>query len=457
MADGLPLPQRGYAVAVTGLGTLMAMMDVTIANVALPTIARELGTTASASIWIVNAYQLSTAILIVPLASLGDIVGHARVFRFGLVLFVLASLACASSRTLGALVAARALQGVGAAANTATVGALNRHAYPSAMLGRAAGQGALMVALGAAAGPVVGGAILAVAPWPWLFAINAPLGLGALLLSLRFLPRVQGNARAFDWAGAGLSMLSFGLSIAAIDAVGHRARPALAAAAAAGTVVVGIAFVRRERRAARPLFGLDLFAQPVFALSIASSVTAFIAQTIAYVALPFLFQLFLGRTPLGTGLLMLPWLAAAAVAAPVAGRLSDRFSAGRLGAAAMVLFAAGLLSLALLPVPASTLDVLWRMTVCGVAWGFFQSPNNRTILASTPRERTGAAQGMLATARLTGQTVGAALVALLFGVAGAQLSAGLIALGQIRLAVATAAGFAVAAAVASALRRSALT
>lgn len=450
--DGLPLPQRRYAIVVTALGTLMSMMDLTIANVALPTIARDLGTSAAASIWVVNAYQLTVTMLIVPLASLGDIVGYGRVFRTALIVFVVGSAACVASHSLLALALARALQGVGAAGMTTTIGALNRNAYPRAMLGRAAGQGALMVAVGAAAGPVVGGTLLAFAPWPWLFAINLPIGLAALLLSLRFLPRVAGSGHRFDWPSAGLSVLAFGALIASIDAVGHHERPALSAATIVAAAVLGTVFVRRQLRLATPLFAVDLFAQRAFALSIVSSVTSFIAQTVAYVALPFLFQGLLGRTPFATGMLMLPWLVAAAVMAPIAGRLSDRYAAGVLGGIGMVLLAAGLCALALLPDHAPTLDVVWRMVLCGVGYGFFQSPNNRTILSAAPRERTGAAQGILASARLTGQTLGAALVALVFGTALGAHAAGTAAAGEVRFALALATGFALAAAVASVLR-----
>jgi DHA2 family multidrug resistance protein-like MFS transporter len=455
--DGLPPARRRWAIVATGLGTLLAMMDVTIANVALPTIANDLGTTASASIWIVNAYQLTMTMLIMPVSSLGDIVGYGRVYRVGLIVFIAGSVACTFSRTLAVLALSRAVQGCGAAAMTTTIGSLNRHAYPRSMLGRSAGQGALFVALGAAAGPVVGGTLLGFAPWPSLFAINIPLGLLALVLSLKYLPRVAGTGHRFDWPSAVLSAATFGLLVWTIDALGHHDRPLLVIAAALATAAVGVVFVARQLRLEIPLFGVDLFRQAVFSLSIAASVTSFIAQTVAYVALPFLFQNVQGRTPFATGLLMLPWLIAAAAMAPLAGRLSDRYEPRVMGALGMIVLAAGLLALALLPANASTLDVVWRMALCGVGYGLFHSPNNRTILAGTPRERTGAAQGILATARLTGQTLGAALVALVFGASlEAGHSAGAAGGAEIALALTLATGFALVAGVASYARRSSL-
>lgn len=453
--EGLPPARRRWAIVATALGTLLSMMDVTIANVALPTIASDLGTSASASIWVVNAYQLTMTMLIMPLSSLGDIVGYGRVYRAGLIVFVLGSIACTFSRSLAVLALSRALQGCGAAAMTTTIGSLNRHAYPPSMLGRAAGQGALMVAVGAAAGPVVGGTILGFAPWPWLFAINIPLGALALALSLRFLPQVEGTRHRFDWPSALLSAATFGLLVATIDALGHHDRPVVVGVAAVATAVIGSVFVARQLRLEIPMFGVDLFGKAVFSLSIAASVTSFIAQTVAYVALPFLFQNVLGRTPFATGLLMLPWLVAAAAMAPLAGRFSDRYEPGLMGGIGMVVLAAGLLALALLPAHATTLDVVWRMVLCGVGYGLFHSPNNRMILAGAPRARTGAAQGILATARLTGQTLGAALVALVFGASlEAGRRAGVASAGEITVALVLATGFALAAGVASYARRS---
>ncbi len=452
--DGLPLAQRRWAILATALGTLLSMMDSTIANVALPTIARDLGSTASAAIWIVNAYQFAIVILIVPLASLGDIVGYARIYRIGLVVFIVASLACALCPTLPLLALARVLQGIGAAAMTTTIGSLNRNAYPRAMLGRAAGQGALMVAIGAAAGPVVGGTVLAFAPWPWLFLINIPLGGIAFAIAARSLPRMAGSGHPFDWPSALLSAASFGLLIATIASIGHHEPSLYVGGAVLSTIAIGTIFVRRQYRLPVPLFGVDLFRKPVFSLSIVASVTSFMSQTIAYVALPFLFQNSLGLTPFATGILMVPWLAAAGVMAPIAGRLSDRFEPGIMGGIGMAIMGFGLFTLAVLPQHAAAIDVVWRMTLCGFGYGFFQSPNNRTILGSVARERTGAAQGILATARVVGQSLGAAAVALLFG-AVLEERVGAAPHGAIVFALQIAVAFALIAAVASAFRRSA--
>ncbi len=417
--DGLPPPQRYWAIAVVALGITMAVLDSAIANVALPTIAKDLNAAPADSIWVVNAYQLVITILMLPLASLGEVVGYRRVYRVGLVVFTLASLGCALSDSLVMLSAARVVQGVGAAAMLSVNSALVRFIYPSRLLGRGIGINAFVVAVSAAVGPTVAAGILSIASWPWLFAVNVPIGL-ATLAAARMLPRTPRSGRRFDVPSALLNALFFGLLIIAIDSVGHGGQPLYAALALAGAALSGVALVIRQLPQTSPLLPVDLLRIPIFALSIATSVCSFAAQMLAYVSIPFYFQDLLGRSDVATGLLMTPWPLATAVLAPIAGRLADRHSAGVLGALGLVIFAAGLLSLALLPAAPGNADIIWRMALCGAGFGLFQSPNNRAIITSAPRERSGGASGMLGTARLLGQTIGAALVALMFSLVGGR-------------------------------------
>jgi MFS transporter, DHA2 family, multidrug resistance protein len=416
-SDGLPVPQRYGAMLTIAIGITMSVLDSAIANVALPTIAKEMQASPAASIWVVNAYQLAITILMLPLASLGEIVGYRRVYRIGLVVFTLASLGCALATSLPLLTAARVLQGIGAAGVLSVNGALVRFIYPRHMLGRAIGLNAVVVAMSAALGPTVAAAILAIASWPWLFAINVPIGAVALALA-RTLPRVPRAKRRFDWVSALLNAAFFGLLITALDGAGHGERTLGVLAVALAALVAGVALVLRQLPQTSPLLPVDLLRIPIFALSIATSVCSFMAQMLAYVALPFYLQDALGRSQVETGLLITPWPLATAVAAPLAGRLADRYPAGALGGIGLTVFAAGLLSLSLLPVHPGNTDIAWRMALCGFGFGLFQSPNNRAILGSAPRERSGGASGMLGTARLLGQTAGAALMALMFNLFG---------------------------------------
>jgi MFS transporter, DHA2 family, multidrug resistance protein len=417
--DGLPLPQRRWAMLAIGLAIMMAVLDGTIANVALPTIARELNATPADSVWVVNAFQLVITVLMLPLASLGEIVGYRRIYRIGLAVFTLSSLACALSDSLVALTLARVAQGVGAAGIMSVNAALVRFIYPRERLGRGIGIIAMVVAVSAAVGPTVAAAILSVASWPWLFAVNVPIGI-ATLVAGRGLPRTPRAARGFDYLSAVLNALFFGLLIVAIDSVGHGERAAVVALAFLGAALAGVALVLRQLPQSSPLLPVDLLRIPLFALSIGTSVCSFTAQMLAYVSIPFYFQDALGRDAVATGLLITPWPVAAAVMAPIAGRLADRYPAGILGALGMGLFAAGLALLALLPASPGDANIAWRMALAGAGFGLFQSPNNRAIITSAPAVRSGGASGMLGTARLLGQTTGAALVALMFGLAGAH-------------------------------------
>ncbi len=412
--DGLPFPQRAWAIAAIGLSITMAVMDSSIANVALPTIAKDLNTAPSFSIWIVNGYQLAIMVSLLPLSALGDIIGFRKVYLGGLIVFTLASLACAFSTTLGQLAAARVLQGFGAAGITGVNIALVRFVYPRQQLGRGIGINAVIVAISAAAGPTIAAGILAIANWPWLFAVNVPLGLGALAIGWKNLPHSPLSPHPFDWISAILSAVTFGLLIGSIDLLGHGQPFGLFLLEMLGVAAIGYWLVRRQLSLPSPLLPIDLMRIPVFALSVGTSICSFAAQMLALVSLPFLFQIDLKFSAIETGLFITPWPIAIGIVAPIAGRLSDRYSAGLLGGIGLLVFAAGLLSLAFLPAAPSHFDIVWRMALAGIGFGFFQSPNNRAMIGVAPRERSGGASGMLGTARLLGQTSGAAIVALLF-------------------------------------------
>jgi DHA2 family multidrug resistance protein-like MFS transporter len=411
-ADGLPPPQRNLAILTIALGLVMAVIDGSIANVALPTIARDLDASPAFSIWIVNGYQLAITISLLPLASLGEIIGYRRVYLAGMLLFTLASLFCALAHTLPLLTIARIIQGFGAAGILSVNTALVRFIYPHSLLGRGIALNALVVAISAAVGPTVASVILAVGTWPYLFAINVPLGVVTLALGMRYLPHTRPAAHAFDWQSAGLSAIAFGLGIAAIDSAGHGEALYFWVAEFAIAAVAGVLLVYRQTHLPAPLLPVDLLRIPIFALSIGTSIASFSGQMLAFVSMPFYLENHFGYTAVQIGLLVTPWPIAVAFAAPLAGRLVERYPAGLLGGIGLFIFAAGLASLAFMPEAASPLDVAWRMALAGAGFGLFQTPNNRTMIAAAPRERSGGASGMLGTARLLGQTVGAALVAL---------------------------------------------
>jgi DHA2 family multidrug resistance protein-like MFS transporter len=439
--DGLPVPQRYWSALAIWLALTMAVLDGAIANVALPTIARELAAAPDQSIWVVNGFQLAVVVSLLPLAALGEMIGYRRVFLAGVILFTAASLGCALAQSLPVLIFTRVIQGLGSGGIMSVNGALLRFSYPQRSLGRGIGLNALVVSAAAAFGPTVASAILALGPWEWLFAVNIPIGIFAFLVGRAALPFNMTSGK-LDLPSTVLNVATFGLGFIGIDVLTRGGDPWIGGAELGAAVFTGLALILRTRAQPRPLVPLDLLGNKIFTLTVATSIASFAAQMLAFVSLPFYLQGVLHRSQVDTGLLMTPWPVAAGIAATVAGRAADRFPAAILSGAGLAALALGLLSLSLLSADAGSLAIAWRMAVCGLGFGFFQSPNNRTMLSSAPMERSGAAGGMLATARLTGQTIGATVAAISFRFAS---SAEPVALGVAAL-------FAAAAAVASVSR-----
>ncbi len=439
--DGLPGSRRIWSALAIWLGIAVSVLDSSVANVALPSIAHQLHARPADSTWVLNAYQIGVVVTLLPLAALGERIGYRRVYLSGLALFTLASLGCALSGSLGALIGWRLVQGLGASGISAVNGALVRFTYPQSRLGRGLGLNALVVASAGALGPTIASAILAVANWHWLFAVNVPICLFNLALAYRALPYSERTETRLDWVSGGLSAVAFSVVFLGVDTL--RTRTGLGAAEIAAALALAALLIRREAGVPRPLIPIDLMRIPVFALSVSASVCAFAAYNLAFTALPFYFEQALGRNQVQTGLLITPWPAALAVVAPLAGRISDRVPAGLLGGIGLLVLAAGLALMATLGRQSSDLDIVWRMAICGVGFGLFQSPNNRTMMTAAPRDRSGAAGGMLATARLTGMITGTALVAAIFGLAGRNAE-------PVDLSIA--AGLAIVAAVASVAR-----
>ncbi|CAN5867274.1 MFS transporter [soil metagenome] len=412
------MPTERRAMAAVLLAVALATLDTAIANTALPAIAADLNAPPAASVWVINAYQLAMVATLLPFAALGDIVGHRRVYLGGLALFTVASLACALVNTLPTLAAARALQGIGASAIMSVNVALIRFIYPPMRLGRGVGLNALVVGVSFAVGPTVASLVLAMASWHWLFAINVPLGLIALAFALPALPHTTRGKHGFDPWAALLSVVAFASLILALGAAAQREALHLVLVPLVIALVFGGLLMKREVGHPAPMLPVDLLRRPMFALSTVTAMCSFAAQGLAFVSLPFYFETVLHRSQVDTGFLMTPWPVLVALAAPIAGRLSDRYPPGLLGGIGLAILAAGLASLAMLPADPHAMEIVLRMAVCGVGFGFFQSPNLKALMASAPPDRSGGASGVIATARLLGQTTGAALVALCFGIAG---------------------------------------
>ncbi|MCD0501604.1 MFS transporter [Bordetella petrii] len=392
------------------LGVAVITLDISLTSTAVPAIAQGIGSTAASTIWIINIYYLAVIAALLPLAALGEIYGHRRVFLAGLAVFALGSLASGLASSLPTLMAGRGLLGLGSAAISATTPALIKHLYPAAKLGRGLGLYAMIVGIAFALGPTAASAILSAVEWRWLFLLNAPVALLAVVLAFKRLPPTERNVRSFDAVSALLCAGMFACLLYGIAGMAHlgwrHVIPAFIAAAACAYWLR-----RRESGLAAPILAVDLFRIRLFTLSSATAVCAFAIQGLVFVVLPFLFQFKLGYSQVEAGFLITPWPVTLAIMTLVAAPLSERITPGVLGGLGLLIVAAGLVSLATIPDAAGPFDIAWRLVLCGVGFGFFQSPNMVAMMSSAPRDRSGGAGGILAASRLLGQSVGAAAVA----------------------------------------------
>ena len=392
------------------LSVAMVTIDISLTSTALPAIAASLNESPASTIWVINIYYLTVVASLLPLGALGEIVGHRRVFLMGMVVFAIGALASGLSDALVALMASRGFQGIGAAAISATTPALIKTLYPPEKIGRGLGLYAMVVGVAFTAGPTMVSAVLSVASWPWLYLGTLPLILLALFLALKGVPNTPRAARAFDPIAAVLCALMFVALLTAISNASHlRLIPMTVGAAA--TLLFGYALAQRERGKAAPVLALDLFRIRLFALSSLTSITAFVVQALVFVVLPLLFTINLGFSEVQAGLLITPWPAALVIMNGISGRLSEHIKPGVLGAIGMGTVAVGLSLVATLSASPSAWDIGWRLAICGVGFGLFQSPNMVALMNSAPKDRSGSAGGILATSRLFGQSLGAAAVA----------------------------------------------
>ena len=413
--DGLHRPQIYYAMVAIFSGLFLSVIDGSICNVALPSISKELQVSSSDSIWIVNGFQLVVMMFLLPFSSLGELKGFKQVYLTGLVVFLLGSLCCTFSVTLIQLVLSRMLQGLGAAMVMSVNGSLVRLIYPEKHLPKGFGLNAMVVALAAVTGPTLAAAILAVASWPWLFAINIPVGLVTFCFAWKYLPdnptRIEG--RRFDYRSACLNVLTFGFFIGTLEAYAHGAALTWVLGGLALLVVIGTFFVRQQLIQSYPMLPFDLLRIPVFSLSVMTSICSFTSQMLAMVSIPFLLHHSFGFDAVRTGLFMTALPLVIVFASPVAGFLVGRIHAGLLGALGLLVMSSGCFLLSFMPVSAPQVLLIAGLMLCGLGFGLFQSPNNHLLLSSAPAHRCGGASGMQATARLVGQTAGATLVTLL--------------------------------------------
>ena len=404
---------RKYA-AVTAILTvlIMTVLDVTVVNVALPVLAVEFGVSDSYTVWIVTAYQLVITMLLLPLSSSGDLYSYRKTFLTGVTIFTCSSIFCAASQSFAMIIISRIIQGVGAACVMGVNIALTRLIYPKEVLGRGLALNAMVIAIATAAGPTIAGAILSVASWHWLFLINVPFGKKLLPENLP-----KKDKSRYDWISSIENMVVFGLIFYSLGSFARQGNIPTNICLLLTGAAIGALYIRRQKSRPNPMLPVDLFGIRLYSLSIITSICSFVAQNVAMIAFPFLFLSGLGFSEITTGFLMTPWPLATMIISPLAARFVERHNPGVTAAAGMSVYAIGIVLLLLLPsTGTSEWNIAWRMAVCGIGFGLFQTPNNIVMVIATPVKRTGGAGGMQSTARLTGQTFGATIVTMIFAV-----------------------------------------
>ncbi|GAC1349105.1 MAG: MFS transporter [Ktedonobacteraceae bacterium] len=415
--DGVERANKWAVLAIVAVGVFMATLDSSIVNISLPTIARSFGVPLSGAIeWVIIAYLVVIAGVLLTVGRLADMLGHKPIWATGLVIFTLGSAICGAAPSLGLLIAARGLQGLGGALIMAISPAMLTGAFSARERGRALGLNAVVVALGVSTGPTLGGIITTHLSWRWIFFVNIPIGIVGVTATLLVLTeRMRRGRGLFDPAGAvllavGLVALTLGLSFG--QEWGWFS-PLLVGTLTAGVLALIILYVV-EKRVTHPIITLSLLHQRVFLSANLSLVLSFLALFAVSFMLPFYLEELRGFATEQAGLLLTPLPLTIAIFAPFSGSLADRIGTRWLAAGGLALACIGLLLISQLNAQSSIWDIIWRLVITGLGQALFQSPNNSALMGAAPREQQGSASGFLATGRVVGQSLSVALAGAVF-------------------------------------------
>lgn len=399
-----------------GLGVFMGTLDMSIVNISLPTLVEQLHTKFATVQWVVLGYVLVITSTMLGAARLGDMYKRKKLYNGGLVVFTLGSLLCGLSPNVGWLITFRVLQGCGAVITQALGTAIIVEAFPPYERGRALGMIGSIVSVGISLGPAIGGLIIGLVGWRWVFLINVPIGIIALLAALRFLlttPPHQVN-QSFDGTGALILLISlacFALSMTMGQNQGFR--NSLVQGLFITSVVGMILFLVVEKKVKHPMVDLSLFRNIPFSLSLMMGFFAFVTLSGVFL-MPFFLQLVKHYPPQQMGIMMMLTPVTMGLIAPVSGMLSDRFGTRGISMIGLLFIAGGCLSISTLTSDVGVLGYLLRVFPLGIGLGLFQSPNNSAIMGAAPPERLGVASGLLALSRNLGQTTGIPIMGAIF-------------------------------------------
>lgn len=408
--SGTPLSTH-FAFVTVLIAVWAIVLESTAVNVALPFIAADFDVSAATATWIVGMSQFIIVALLLPMASLGETIGYRRLFLSGMLLFSIASVGCILAPSFNALVAARAVQAVGTAATMSLSFAMARTIYADRNLGAAIGILATAVAIASSGGPAIAGFLLEFSGWRGVFGLMLACSTLGFVGGSLLLPPNKPSDRRFDIKSSVLVALTLACVLYVLNGFANDWSLWSITAAAGASVLGFIVLTRTSKGKEGAVFPLDLLALPVFSLSVIASICAFSAQFLGFVLLPFYLLLGVGFSPVEMALVLSVWPASTAILAPILGWASDRIPAGPLGAAGLFIFALGFFLLAAMPEDVTTLGIAARLAVCGIGFAAFQTPNNRLVMLSAPRNRSGAASGMISLARQFGRALGTAIAA----------------------------------------------
>jgi EmrB/QacA subfamily drug resistance transporter len=406
------IPYKWLALSVTMVGTLMAAIDSSIVVLAFPAMLVDLRADLTSLIWVLMGYSLMTTVSLLTFGRIADLVGRVRMYNLGFVVFTIASVLCGLSTTAPELIVFRLLQGLGGAMLLANSMAIITEAFPPNERGRAMGISAVVWAIGSIAGPLLGGFILAIASWRWVFLVNLPIGIvatGAALLLLReSSSRNQGER--FDAVGAGLFSLALVSLLFALNrGIGLGFTSPIILGLFGASVAFGVAFYFWSRAAEHPVLDFKLFRSRLFVAAVSTSTL----QTLAIFAVNLLIVYYLevvqGRSPLNAAFALVPLSIVSSVVSPFGGTISDRMGARRPVAIGLLALAIGLVILSTLQVGSSYVHVVVGLLIMGLGSGLTWAPITSTAMNSAPRNRLGVASATLATWRNTGMVVSYAL------------------------------------------------
>ncbi len=424
---------RWVVLALAASSSFITTLDGSIVNIGLPLIARTFHVGVSGAIeWVVIGYLVIIAAVLLTFGRLADMIGRRPIFLSGLVIFVLGSALCGMAPSLWLLIVARLFQGLGGALIFSVNIAMITSTFPDRERGLALGLNAVIVSLGVAAGPTIGGVITQYLSWRWIFYVNVPICLLVLIAGyIVYHERrpAQGASGRFDPWGAALLAIGFA-SITLGLSFGEEwgwASPGTLSTFAVGVLMLVIA-VNIEHHVEHPILNLHLVTNRTFAMANISFMLCMMALFAPGFILPFYFEQLRGFSTIHTGLMLTPLPLSLAVAAPLSGSLADRFGSRWLSPIGLTLACLGLIFLSQLNAQSSTWDVVWRLALTGFGQGLFQSPNTRTMMGAAPRDAQGEASGLLATGRVIGQSTSVALTGTVFTALGAATAGTLLTL-----------------------------